>query len=766
MNIKHLVAFILMAGFIVFFGTIPLWAQCRTYTEDADFDEGLFLNLNHDPNHDQLQIDSVTTTFPFIWIALSGRGTIVKVDVNTGAVLGEYWSAPDGRGRNPSRTTVDLNGNVWAGNRDEISGEKGSAIHIGLVAGGTRVNADGSPNPSGDYLKPPFLICNCVDKDVDGLIKTSRGLGDVRTWLNPGGVDDNGGVSSADDECMLHYVRVNGRNTRSVAVDANNNPWIGGYNFSDEFDQDLVDGATGAILQSISPGCGGYGGLIDGNGVLWSADLSFNRLLRYDPSTNTTTCIPLGTQSYGLGIDNNGNIWNSTWSNNSVHKISPAGAILATYPLPSGCHRGVAVTPADNNVWIANSCGNHVNRLDNNGNLLATIPVGSTPTGVAVDANGKVWVTNYDSHNAMRIDPATNTVDLTVPFGSGAYPYNYSDMTGIVSRSQTAPQGTWTVGYDGGAIGRNWGKICWNNDPCDQPPGTSITARARSSEDQVTWSPWEDVGNCVDLTVPDGRYLQVEMKLIPNDDGESPILCDVTICTGVQFVNLDIKPQSCPNPFNMGSKGVLPVAILGTEDFDVMTIDPATVRLEGVAPLRWNFEDVSTPVGPDADTCECTTLGADGYMDMTLKFDHQAIAAALGPVQDREVRVLTLTGMTYDSRHIMGKDCVIILKKGKAKLSDDETIAGFSLGDAYPNPFNPETEISFSIPEKAQVSLSIYNILGEKVKVLVNGEMSAGTHTISWKGTDEAGNPVASGIYFYKLSAGDLTATKKMVLTK
>ncbi len=230
-------------------------------------------------------------------------------------------------------------------------------------------------------------------------------------------------------------------------------------------------------------------------------------------------------------------------------------------------------------------------------------------------------------------------------------------------------------------------------------------------------------------------------------------------------IELDIKPQSCPNPLNTKSKGVLPVAILGTEDFDVSTVDPATVLLEGVSPLRWDFEDVSTPVDPRYDTCDCTTDGADGYMDMTLKFDRQAIVAALGPVSDGEVRVLTLTGMTYDSTDIEGQDCVRIIRKGKSKLST-EIANGFSLGSNYPNPFNPETEISFSLPERTQVSLVIYNVLGEKVETLVNGQMDAGTHTIHWNGRDEAGNSVASGIYFYRLKAEDFDQTMKMVLMK
>ena len=61
---------------------------------------------------------------------------------------------------------------------------------------------------------------------------------------------------------------------------------------------------------------------------------------------------------------------------------------------------------------------------------------------------------------------------------------------------------------------------------------------------------------------------------------------------------VDIKPQSCPNPLNVKKKGVLPIAILGTEDFDVTEIDPASVELEYISPLRWALEDVATPYEP------------------------------------------------------------------------------------------------------------------------------------------------------------------------
>jgi len=92
--------------------------------------------------------------------------------------------------------------------------------------------------------------------------------------------------------------------------------------------------------------------------------------------------------------------------------------------------------------------------------------------------------------------------------------------------------------------------------------------------------------------------------------------------------------------------------------------------------------------------------------------------------------------------------------------------ANFSLDQNYPNPFNPTTNISFALPSDSKVSLNIYNIMGQKVKTLVDGITKAGTHTVTWDGTNEQGESVASGIYFYKLSAGDKVITKKMSLVK
>ena len=90
----------------------------------------------------------------------------------------------------------------------------------------------------------------------------------------------------------------------------------------------------------------------------------------------------------------------------------------------------------------------------------------------------------------------------------------------------------------------------------------------------------------------------------------------------------------------------------------------------------------------------------------------------------------------------------------------------FSLKQNYPNPFNPSTDISFTLDKKADVSLTVYNMLGQKVRTLVSGTKNAGTHTFNWDGRDNSSKAVSAGVYMYTLSDGTSTITKKMALMK
>ncbi|HUX60026.1 MAG TPA: T9SS type A sorting domain-containing protein [Ignavibacteriaceae bacterium] len=90
----------------------------------------------------------------------------------------------------------------------------------------------------------------------------------------------------------------------------------------------------------------------------------------------------------------------------------------------------------------------------------------------------------------------------------------------------------------------------------------------------------------------------------------------------------------------------------------------------------------------------------------------------------------------------------------------------YELNQNYPNPFNPTTNIQYVLPKQGEVSLNIYNILGQMVRSLVNNVQSAGVHLVTWDGANQAGQKVTSGIYFYKLSAGNFVNVKKMIMLK
>ena len=85
---------------------------------------------------------------------------------------------------------------------------------------------------------------------------------------------------------------------------------------------------------------------------------------------------------------------------------------------------------------------------------------------------------------------------------------------------------------------------------------------------------------------------------------------------------------------------------------------------------------------------------------------------------------------------------------------------------SMPNPINPDCQIRYALPKDAEVNLSVYNVLGQKVKTLVEEYQAAGHKTVRWDGTDDNGDKVASGIYFYRIQAGESTDTKKMILMK
>lgn len=113
------------------------------------------------------------------------------------------------------------------------------------------------------------------------------------------------------------------------------------------------------------------------------------------------------------------------------------------------------------------------------------------------------------------------------------------------------------------------------------------------------------------------------------------------------------------------------------------------------------------------------------------------------------------------SREVYVYEVALAVEVGEGRVP-----AVFELEQNYPNPFNPITAIRYSLRRPSQVEITVFNVLGQEVRTLESGMQPAGSYETTWNGTDQAGSPVASGVYFYRIKAGDFTETRKMVLLK
>lgn len=550
----------------------PCYTTDEYFETGTDFAQGEFINLSAELEGLEIKSWSETKTadppvLPYLWVACSQRGTVVRIAtmdhyspvdgrcVAAGEVLGQYLTEPDGcatYGPNPSRTTVDFDGDVWVANRNDIrdgSERYGHAVKIG----------------SG-------LSFQWVDRNGNGLLDTSSGLADIRPWTNPDGVctsgyfglpgDPNAGdVAYAQDELILVYKVIEGTHTpmgtRTLAIDRFGTVWVGGS--VNRWHQRL-DGQNGASpIPGVQTACGGYGGLVDCDGYLWSArgNGSENELLRM--RLPEQSCLSV-SNSYGLAANLAGDVWNSRYTDNRDSKLNSAGQVLfatASTAPAAVWYRGVVVTPDDNDVWTAATGRDDVHippyavtRHDNVGTLRKVIDLGPSggfePTGVAVDSRGFVWVTNKASDNVMRIDPnggadGLGAVDVITSLGAGAFPYNYSDMTGVNLYHTISPAGVWTIVMDGGGAGTVWKGLSWT-----EVPGTgnvTVKARAADADYDLGSQVYVAVMNAADQPgLPVGRYLQVRVQLNAYcHDPNMPVVEDLLIepCPAGAIVTAD-----------------------------------------------------------------------------------------------------------------------------------------------------------------------------------------------------------------------------------
>lgn len=463
-----------------------------TFSSSTDFAQGTLQGLNCTVIPDQLQLNKNTLVHSFIWIANAAEGTVSKLDTTTGREVARYRTGP-ANNTNPSRTSVDNDGNCWVGNRGT----------------GTVLKIAGVP----------------TDLNGNGTIDTSRDL------------DNNGVISGSEilpwgqDEAILaNTLCGNNVNSlpRSLAIDSNGFIWVGLYNMSKYIVLNPNGSPTGREVAVPNPP-GTYGAAIDSAGFLYSSNLSGNRIDKINTNTDTlVTSYPVGDVTYGIVVDREGNVWSPIYNNPArLCKVNGATGQIQFFPTNGSYGRGVAVD-GDGNVWAAFSGNNIVQKFSPSGAILLTVNIGaqggSGPIGVAVDSQGYIWVVNQGSSNAIKMD-TSGTIIGKYPTGQG--PYSYSDMTGYNLENLTTHEGTWNVVQDGGVDGALVKKISWHQ---QLPAGTSISVKARAAASVVdlAGAAFVDVVNEGAIDNLAGRYIELEVKLA-TDDLESPVLEDISL---------------------------------------------------------------------------------------------------------------------------------------------------------------------------------------------------------------------------------------------
>jgi hypothetical protein len=332
--------------------------------------------------------------FSYIWIANSNEGTISKINTQTLVEEGRYIVRPDAAG-NPSRTSVNLNGDVVVANRS---------------GGVTMIYA--------------------VPERCPNAANTSSGPGDVKPW--PDGCVGWHTPFAYASQRPVQWTQ--GTFDNSTCRYEDTQVWTSGANGS--IDVVLMDGETGMVEQTVPiPGVatgfyGIYGGAVDASGNFWGSQLGQGQLIRVRLDNLQVNTWPMAAGGYGMTVDSQGNVWTCS---STVARFDPATETWQTAPAGGN---GGCMEDGNGTLWLANDpmVGVDINSMA----VVQTIDLPAYVHGISIDFYGYVWGPAIYNNEAYRVDPVAGTIDIVTGLN---YPYSYSDMTGFALSNAGGPIG-------------------------------------------------------------------------------------------------------------------------------------------------------------------------------------------------------------------------------------------------------------------------------------------------------------------------------------
>ncbi|HUM09574.1 MAG TPA: hypothetical protein VLT82_01370 [Myxococcaceae bacterium] len=545
----------------------------------------------------RITLNSQDIEINFAWIANWKMGTVSKFDTKNllpdGGIheVGRYISVfpLDGLGRrnhsssasvyDPSRTAIDINGDMWVAN---------FASHANQYFSVTKVSGS---------------LFNCVDRNGNGKIDTSAddpadvanyGVIQPSEYLNPS--DPNNPLLY--DECVLFTQELGninpngafGEGSISIAAAPEGGPgdvWVGTWIDRRMWRLDPFTGVPKAIPAGTNVGSlpdgGGqyigvpsiepYGSAVDAKNRLWIAHRVQNTVAVIDTNTASLLAGAISPPSgfprggYGIAVDKQGRVWMPNWGStpaNTATRYTPptSGPIdagtwdkfdFSALTSPSGTRigQGRGVTVDDEGVvWFSGDRNNNgsaalVWGADINDGGVRMFPSAGTPTGlidatsvwsktsigIGLDQNKNLWVNN-NSGNVMRIDRATGGV--TTSANQAGQLYTYSDFTGYQLRHITLNQGSFSQTVSGCSRYAEWDTVTWN---AITPPNTSVVLFVRGSNNldfTVSQEYGPFTGSPANLQaapgpVPQFKYLLLKFLLTSKDGTSQPYLLDFNV---------------------------------------------------------------------------------------------------------------------------------------------------------------------------------------------------------------------------------------------
>ena len=712
-----------------------------------------------------------------LYVVQQGSQRVSKVDAQTGRIstvagrhFGNDGPATDASLYEPYGVTVDADGNVYA--------VEWTGYHVRKIDTSGQISAligNGLPVYSGDGGQASdAAITNSMAVAVDALGQVYiSGGGRVRR-IDVNGIVTTvaGGGNSEEDGVLAINSKLNG-SIFGMCLDSAGNLFLGEYG---AHRVRKVDAQTGIISTVAGTGSSGFEG--DGG-----------------PATDAKLNRP-----WGLSVNAAGDLFIAEYSNNRIRRVDGATGLIST--VAGNGERGYnedgipaleaslrdpthAFEDADGNLFVADRGNSRIRTVDGTGTI-STVAGGQygfngdtgpatevalmAPSFVWVDVNGDFFFSDHTNGRIRKVEGIAAATPVNVGVYSGpTSPALSSTATGAeVSLELTdASTGEAPVSLSFSNVVAPGVTSMASQESGPPPPQGFQVGDAPVYFDISTTATFSGaVELCYDYS-GDGITDDADLKLFHFENEE---WTDVT--TSHDAVNDVICGQvSSFSPFALFE--VKPPAVAASEKHRVVVV--ATVTLEGQPVAGVELALSRSISGREADYAWSGTTDADGQVEIEVIAEGEAFwrRGASGMYLAKATNASGTVVGTWTSIPITGgtRSTVLFPLGGRAEVLDKEaldTSGSFGLAGNHPNPFNPQTQIAYQLPEAGEVSLVVYNSLGQAIRTLVRGPQAAGHYRVTWSGQDDFGRSVASGIYFYRLVAdqGRYTAVKKMLLLK